>query len=91
MADALQIARLAAVIVLLVAAALVATPKGRLPLALRGIMRTMRRDGAISGAAPCEVRVAAISGAAPCEVRVAASRKALAFFLVVVAVGVAVI
>ena len=78
MADALQIARLAAVIVLLVAAALVATPKGRLPLALRGIMRTMRRDGAIPGAAPCEVRVAA-------------SRKVLAFFLVVLAVGVAVI
>lgn len=78
MADALQIARLAAVIVLLVAAALVATPKGRLPLALRGIMRTMRRDGAISGAAPCEVRVAA-------------SRKVLAFLLVVAAVGVAVI
>ena len=78
MADALQIARLAAVIVLLVAAALVATPKGRLPLALRGIMRTMRRDGAVSGAAPCEGRVAA-------------SRKALAFFLVVLAVGVAVI
>ncbi len=78
MADALQIARLAAVIVLLVAAALVATPKGRLPLALRGIMRTMRRDGAISGDAPCEVRVAA-------------SRKVLAFLLVVLAVGVAVI
>ena len=78
MADALQIARLAAVIVLLVAAALVATPRGRLPLALRGILRTMRRDGAISGAAPCEVRVAA-------------SRRALAFFLVVLAVGVAVI
>ena len=77
MADALQIARLAAVIVLLVAAALVATPKGRLPLPLRGIMRTMRRDGAIPGTAPCEVRVGA-------------SRKALALSLVVVAVGVAV-
>jgi hypothetical protein len=77
-ADALQIARLAAVIVLLVAAALVATPRGRLPLALRGIMRTMRRDGTIPGAAPCEVRVAA-------------SRKVLAFFLVVLAVGMAVI
>ena len=78
MADALQIARLAAVIVLLVAAAIVATPKGRLPLALRGIMRMMRRDGAISGTAPCEARVAA-------------SRKALAFLLVVAAAGVAVI
>ena len=76
-ADALQIARLVAVVALLVAAALVATPKGRLPLALRGIMRTMRRDGAI----PC---------AAPCEARVAASRKVRAFFLVVAAVGVAV-
>ena len=78
MADALQIVRLAAVLVLLVAAALVATPKGRVPLALRGIMRTMRRDGAIPGGAHCEGRVAA-------------SRKALAFVLLAIAAGVAAI
>ena len=43
---ALQILRVAAVIALLGAAAAVATPKGRLPLALRGLGRTLRRDGA---------------------------------------------
>ena len=78
MSDAAQIARLAAVLLLLVAAALAATPKGRLPLALRGIMRTMRRDGSIRGDAPCGEPVGA-------------ARRWLALFLVAVAVGVAVI
>ena len=78
MADAVQIARLAAVIILLVAAALAATPKGRLPLALRGLWRTLRRDGAVVGDAP--------SGEP-----VSATLRWLAFLLVVVAVGVAII
>ena len=78
MADAVQIARLAAVISLLVAAALVATPKGRLPLALRGLWITLRRDGAVSGGAPSGEPVGAV-------------RKWLAFILVVVAVGVSLI
>ena len=77
MADAVQIARLAAVVLLLVAAALAATPKGRIPLVLRGLWRTMRRDGAVAGDVP--------SGEP-----VGATRRWLAFLLVVVAVGVAV-
>jgi hypothetical protein len=76
--DVVQIVRLAAVLLLLTAAALAATPKGRLPLALRGLWRTMRRDGAVAGDAP--------SGEPVC-----AARRWLAFLLVVVAVGVAVI
>ena len=36
---ALQIARLVAVLALLCAAAAIATPKGRLPLALRGVAK----------------------------------------------------
>ena len=44
-----QLARVVAVIGLLVAAALVVTPPGRLPLALRGLRKVMRRD---AGAAP---------------------------------------
>lgn len=78
MADVVQIARLAAVLSLLVAAALVATPRGRLPLALRGLWRTLHRDGAAVGCAPCEECVGA-------------ARKWLAFLLVVVAAGVALI
>ena len=77
-ADAVQIARLAAVICLLVAAALAATPQGRLPLVLRGLWRTMRRDGAVAGDAP--------SGEP-----VSATRRWLAFLFVIVAVGVAVV
>ena len=44
MAVALQVARLLAVLSLLIAAALLATPPGRLPLALRGVYRILRRD-----------------------------------------------
>ena len=40
----LQVIRLVAVMALLFAAAALATPKGRLPLALRGVMKVMRRD-----------------------------------------------
>ena len=78
MADAVQITRLVAVLSLLVAAALAATPRGRLPLVLRGMWRVMRRDGAVSGDVPCGEHVGA-------------SRKWLAFLLIMVAVGVAVI
>ena len=39
----LQIARLVAVVALLCAAAAIATPKGRLPLALRGLAKMLRR------------------------------------------------
>ena len=39
----LQIARLVAVVALLCVAAAIATPKGRLPLALRGLAKMVRR------------------------------------------------
>ena len=44
MVAALQIARLVGVLALLIVAALLATPPGRLPLALRGVYRILRRD-----------------------------------------------
>ncbi len=39
-----QIARLVAVVLLVGGAAALATPPGRLPLALRGVMRILHRD-----------------------------------------------
>ena len=41
----LQIARLVAVVALLCVAAAIATPKGRLPLALRGVAKLFRISG----------------------------------------------
>ena len=53
MSAAFEIARLVAVVALLCAAGALASPKGRLPLALRGILKTLRRDGtAPSASAP---------------------------------------
>ena len=75
MSDAFQIARIVLVVVLLAAAAIVATPKGRVPLALRGMLRTLRRDGALAGAVP--------QG----EAHVSAVRKAVALLLVLAAVA----
>ena len=72
MADAVQISRLVAVVLLLVAAALVATPRGRLPLALRGLKKVLN-------AAPS--REVAASSAQP----VPAWKRLLAFLLVIVA------
>ena len=40
----LQLGRLVAVLALLIAAAFLATPPGRLPLALRGVCAILRRD-----------------------------------------------
>ena len=74
MSDAFQIARIVLVVALLAAAAIVATPKGRVPLALRGMLRTLRRDGALAGGAP--------QG----EAHVSAVRKAVALLLVIAAV-----
>ena len=53
MSAALEIGRLVVVVALLCAAGALATPKGRLPLALRGVLKTLRRDGAaVSADAP---------------------------------------
>ena len=71
MPAALWIVRIAAVVALLCAAAAVATPPGRLPLALRGIQRLLRRDRGAGAASP----------GAPVSFR----RRLLAFALVVLA------
>lgn len=71
MSAALWIARIAAVVALLCAAAAVATPPGRLPLALRGLQRLLRRDRGAGAAQEAPVSVA---------------RRLLAFALVVLAV-----
>ena len=70
MSATLWIARIAAVVALLCAAAAVATPPGRLPLALRGLQRLLRRDRGAGAAQEASVSVA---------------RRLLAFALVVLA------
>lgn len=45
---ALQLGRLIGVLALLIVAALLATPPGRLPLALRGVYRILRHDQGFS-------------------------------------------
>ena len=44
MSTVFQIARLVAILALLCVAAAIATPKGRLPLALRGVAKLLARD-----------------------------------------------
>lgn len=74
------IGKIVAVIALLGTAAAVATPKGRLPLALRGVKKIVREDRGESAADP----------AAKGE-PVSAGRKFLAFVLVIAAVVAAVV
>ena len=69
------ILKIALVIVLLGVAAALATPKGRLPLALRGVRRMMRRDRGESGNDPAD-RGEAVSG----------GKRFLAFLLVIIAI-----
>ena len=76
--DILELARVVAVIALVVAAAALATPSGRVPLALRGVLKVLRRDGRAAPAVP-EVRP------------VSTARRLLAFALVLVAAFVALI
>ena len=49
---AFQLARICVVIALVCVAAAIATPKGRLPLALRGLARLLRQDAASAASAP---------------------------------------
>ena len=51
-----QLVRVIAVVSLLIVAAALATPKGKLPLALRGVYRIMRRDAGLNEDAPGDVR-----------------------------------
>ena len=67
----LWIARIIAVVALLCVAAAIATPKGRLPLALRGLQRFLRKDRGLGPAGE----------GAP----VSTGRRLLAFVLVVLA------
>ena len=72
--EIVEIARLVAVIALVCVAASLATPKGRLPLALRGVLRILRKDRALTGAAADER-----------QQPVSRAKRLLAFLLVLVA------
>ena len=61
-----QIAKVVAVIALLCAAAAIATPRGRIPLALRALHRVVRRDAGLAasddgGGVPAARRLAAFA------------------------------
>ena len=76
--DILELVRVIALITLVVAAAALATPQGRVPLALRGVLKILRRGGRAAPAVP-EVRP------------VSPLRRFLAFVLVLIAALVALI
>lgn len=73
MTAAYWIVRIIAVVALLCVAAAIATPKGRLPLALRGLQRLLRKERGMS------------EPGAETEASVSAGRRLLAFVLVVLA------
>ena len=77
---AIQIARLVAVLALLCIAAAIATPKGRLPLALRGVAKLLARDRGQS---------IAVDGSRSQSVSL--GKRALAFTLVILAIILALI
>ena len=72
-----EFTRVLAVIALLVVAACLATPPGRLPLALRGIRRMLRRDLGI--------------GETPAQTKAPVWRRILAFLLVLAAATLALV
>lgn len=74
---ALQVVRLVVVVALVCVAGALATPPGRLPLALRGLQRLMRKD-----------RGEASDAAAP---RASVARRLLAFVLVLAALALALV
>ena len=78
--DIIEIARLVAVMALVCVAAAIATPKGRVPLALRGVLRILRKDRALTDAAQDE-------GQQP----VSRAKRLLAFVLVLAAAVLALI
>ena len=79
MRDLMEILRIAGVIALVCVAGALATPPGRIPLALRGIMKIMRQDDSRAVAASA-------TGAS-----VPLARKLLAFVLVLTAILLALI
>ena len=80
MNTALQLARLVAVLALICIAAAIATPKGRLPLALRGLAKLLARDRGRSIAVD-DTRLQSVSG----------GKRTLAFLLVLLAILLALI
>ena len=80
MSAALQIARLVAVVALLCVAGAIATPKGRLPLALRGLAKMLACDRGQSIAVDGNRRRSASVG-----------KRALAFAFVILAILLALI
>ena len=78
MVEVLYRYRFIAVIAILGLAAVLATEKGKLPLALRGLKKIMRRDAGQPAEKP------------PAEVRVPMWKRLLAFVLVLVAFVIAV-
>ena len=77
-----QVVRIVLVVALLCAAAAIATPKGRLPLALRGLAKLLARDrGLVQSTAADGCRLQSVSG----------GKRALAFVFVVLAVVLALI
>jgi len=81
---AYQLSRLILIIVLLIVAALLATPPNRLPLAMRGLMKILRKDAQSLGTDPRSL------GTDPKE-GVKNWRKMLAFLLVLLAAVLAVL
>ena len=77
---ALQIARLVAVLALLCVAAVLATPKGRLPLALRGLAKLMGKDGILT-----------FEHSEHSNIQISPARRLLAFFFVLLAILLALI
>ena len=80
MNTALQIGRLVAILALLCVAAAIATPKGRLPLALRGLAKMLGKDG-----------IQTFEHSEHSNTQVSLARRLLAFLLVLLAILLALI
>ena len=78
--EIVEIVRLVAVMALVCVAAAIATPKGRVPLALRGVLRILRKDRALLSAAQDEK-----------QQPVSLAKRLLAFVLVLAAAVLALI
>jgi len=78
MSSILWLFRVVAVLALVCSAAALATPPGRLPLALRGLQRMLRRD-------------AGLGAPAPSQPTASTGRRITAFILIIAAVLIAVV
>ena len=80
MNTAFQLGRICAVIALVCVAAAMATPKGRLPLALRGLAKMLGKDG-----------IQTFEHSEHSNIQVSLARRLLAFLLVLLAILLALI